>query len=46
LNGPAAPLGAYPITTIGSNPGLAVSTFRSTYDVTGRYYTAGVGLRF
>jgi outer membrane receptor for Fe3+-dicitrate len=37
---------SYPITPIGSNPGLAVSTFRSTYDVTGRYYTAGVRFRF
>ncbi len=36
----------YPITAIGSNPGLAVSTFRSIYDVTGRYMTAGVRLRF
>lgn len=36
----------YPITAIGSNPDLAVSTFRSTYDVTGRYYTASVRLRF
>jgi len=33
---------AYPITPIGSNPGLAISTFRSIYDVTGRYITAGV----
>jgi iron complex outermembrane recepter protein len=32
----------YPITPIGSNPGLAISTFRSIYDVTGRYFTAGV----
>jgi iron complex outermembrane receptor protein len=36
----------YPITAIGSNPGLAVSTFRSIYDVTGRYITTGVRLRF
>lgn len=36
----------YPITAIGSNPGLAVSTFRSIYDVTGRYYTAGARVRF
>jgi outer membrane receptor for Fe3+-dicitrate len=35
----------YPITAIGSNPGLAVSTFRSVYDVTGRYFTAGVRIR-
>lgn len=36
----------YPITPIGSNPGLAVSTFRSIYDVTGRYFTTGVRVRF
>lgn len=35
----------YPITPIGSNPGLAISTFRSIYDVTGRYITAGVRIR-
>jgi outer membrane receptor protein involved in Fe transport len=35
----------YPITAIGSNPGLAVSTFRSVYDVTGRYITTGVRIR-
>ncbi len=35
----------YPITAIGSNPGLAVSTFRSIYDVTGRYITTGVRIR-
>jgi outer membrane receptor protein involved in Fe transport len=36
----------YPITAIGSNPGLAVSTFRSIYDVTGRYVTVGMRARF
>lgn len=36
----------YPITPIGSNPGLAVSTFRSIYDVTGRYITSGIRMRF
>ena len=35
----------YPITAIGSNPGLAISTFRSIYDVTGRYITTGVRIR-
>ena len=36
----------YPIVGIASNPGLAVSTFRSIYDVTGRYITTGVRLLF
>lgn len=36
---------SYPIVPIGSNPGLAISTFRSIYDVTGRYITTGVRIR-
>ncbi len=36
----------YPIAPIGSNPGLAISTFRSIYDVTGQYFTAGVRMSF
>lgn len=35
----------YPIEPIASNPGLAVSTFRSIYDVVGRYITTGVRIR-
>jgi outer membrane receptor protein involved in Fe transport len=36
----------YPIVPIGSNPGLAVSTFRSVYDVTGTYITTGVRIKY
>jgi outer membrane receptor protein involved in Fe transport len=36
----------YPIVPISSVPGLALPTFRSVYDIVGRYFTAGVRMRF
>jgi outer membrane receptor protein involved in Fe transport len=36
----------YPLVPLSSNPGLPIATFRSIYDVVGRYFTLGVRAKF
>jgi iron complex outermembrane recepter protein len=36
----------YPLVPLSANPGLPIATFRSIYDVVGRYYTLGVRAKF